>query len=256
MKNRNTSQGNSMIRLSAFIILLMMALLTAGCQDSSTIPTDFGTMSLSVKSISRTTVAAKAPLASGISGAAVDSIVINRARLVLRNIRFKNSDDSLTFRTTPMVVELQPTNVLQQIGVTGVPPRTYREIELEVHRVESTEVASLPPSERAQFNDFLAGNRYSIIIEGTIYSNGNMGESFVFRSRINEEQEFEFEPPIVINESSVNVTMLVNTGLWFRSSDGTTLVDPRDPSQEDTIDHNLKSSIDIFEDNDRDGKDD
>ncbi len=245
-----------MIRLSA--LMLCIVLIAAGCQDPSTGPAGGGTVSLSVKTVNSTTMLQKQHPVFGTAGVGIDSLRITRARVVLRNIRFKNSDDSLTFRTLPMVLQLELNGAMQQIGVSGVPPRTYREIEFEVHRVENEDMAMVPPMDRPQFDDFLAGERYSIIIEGTVYPNGNSGEPFVFRSRVNEEQEFEFEPPIVISdtEPTVNVTMLIDTGRWFRTPGGSSILDPRVSDQEQTINENIKSSIRIFEDNDHDGEDD
>ena len=144
-----------------------------------------------------------------------------------------------------MVLLVSPGAPLQRIDVRGVPAGTYRELEFEVHR--------------AAFADFLSGERYSIIIEGTVYPTGGaLPSPFTFRSRLDERQEFEFEPGLVAadDQGPVNVTMLIDTGRWFRSADGTAVADPRDPAQSALIETNLRSSIRMFEDNDFDGKDD
>lgn len=247
------------MRRSLVRCFISCAILLAGCKDSPTSPAAGGTMKLSVLVVSGAPGAPKIAPAARASAAAVDSVVLTRARLVLRDIRFHTSDDSLDYRSAPMVLLLQPGAPLQQIAVQGVPPGIYREVEFEVHRVESTDVAAMLGAERAAFTDFLQGDRSSIIIEGIVYpAGGAPGASFVFRSRMNERQEFEFSPGLVVDNAQVgvNVTLRVNAGTWFRSEDGLTFADPRDGTQAQLIENNLKASLRIFEDNDLNGEDD
>jgi hypothetical protein len=246
---------------NAIILMLLgsLSFLVAACADSPTSASGGGTMRLSLKAISTPPAAAASRSLVPSAASAVDSVTLTRARLVLRDIRFHTSEDSLDYRTAPLVLTVQPGSPLQEVSVRSVPPGTYREIEFEVHRIESTDVASLLPVQRAPFADFLAGERYSIILEGTVYPAGDgSGVPFTFRSRINERQEFSFDPGLSVSETqdAVNVTMLVDAGSWFRSADGLSIVDPRDPSETDQIENNLKSSIRVFEDNDRNGEDD
>ncbi len=48
---------------------------------------------------------------------------------------------------------------LQNVAVVNVPFRTYRRVEFDIHRIESSDLAGLPASERTRFADFLAGER-------------------------------------------------------------------------------------------------
>jgi hypothetical protein len=189
------------------------------------------------------------------SFAAVDSITISRARFVLSRIKLKTSADSTNFKTEPLIIELNLNGSVQTVGVVGVPFGTFREIEFKVHRVDSSDFVGSSQTKLAQFADFLAGDRYSIIIEGTVYRTGETGQAFVFRSRLMDEQKRDFIPELVVSEGSpaVNVTMLISSFGWFRDSGGT-LLDPTDGNNESLIDHNLKSSIEFYKDNNRDGE--
>ena len=113
------------------------------------------------------------------------------------------------------------------------------------------------PAERALFADFLAGERYSMIVDGMVFKNGTGGQPFTYRSRVNEEQKYDLNPPLVITSSNPNVTVTLRFSSkgWFLGLSGV-LLDPTDSSNQDIIDQNLKASIKVFRDNDRDGDED
>lgn len=187
---------------------------------------------------------------------AIDSLRIARARFVLRDIKYKTQSDSSNFRAAPFVLELNLSSTIQDISVAGVPLGTYRRIEFDVHRISANDVSSLPASEQAQFQDFLAGDTYSIIVSGTTYT-GGQASAFTFRSRVNVKQKIDLAPEIVVSEPSpaVNATMLISSSGWFKSSSGV-LLDPTDPLNENTISDNLRASIKVFKDNNKDGSKD
>jgi len=187
----------------------------------------------------------------------VDSIVLTRIRLVVRHVRFLSPADSSDIRSLPTVVDLGPATGLEDIFISSLPPGNYDGVRIKVHRVEQSDLAGMAPGETAKFDDFLSGDRYSVIAEGIVFDGGISGpRSFVYRSRIDEEQEWFFAEPLVLTESApVTVTMLLDSGTWFRSSTGA-LLDPSDPANENAIDDNIRASIEVFEDNDRNGVDD
>jgi len=160
------------------------------------------------------------------------------------------------FRSAPFVLELNLTSAMQEMSVANVPYGTYRKIEFDVHRTNANEVAALSPAEQTQFQDFLAGDTFSIIISGTTYTSG-LTAAFTFRSRVNVKQKLDMSPEIVINQPSpaVNATMLISSGEWFKSSSGV-LLDPSDTANENTISDNLRASIKVFKDNNKDGSKD
>ena len=125
-----------------------------------------------------------------------------------------------------------------------------------MHRIDSAEVATLPLADQAQFQDFLAGSRYSIIIDGTVYKTGLAPQTFTFRSQDDAKQRIDLVPALVVAEGSTNVnaTMLVSSADWFKS--GSVLLDPTDPNNASVISNNLKASIRVFKDNNKDGSKD
>ena len=187
----------------------------------------------------------------------VDSIQVTRFRLVLKRIKFESDNDSVEFRTAPIVVEYNISGAVHEIAVSAVKFGTYREIGFKVHRVNNYDLDNFTPAERAPFADFLAGERFSMIIDGVVFKDGSGGQPFTYRSRVNEEQKYDLNPPLVITSSNPNVTVTLRFSSkgWFLGLSGV-LLDPTDSSNQDIIDQNLKASIKVFRDNDRDGDED
>jgi hypothetical protein len=224
-----------------------------GC-ESSTEPVTEGTLSLS-SSYS----VAPAPAARVIGSAGpVAEITITRARFVLRDIKYKSAtEDSLTFKAAPFVLQLDLTGASQTVSSIPVKFGSYRRIEFDVHRVEQPEIDALPAAEQVQFGEFLADEKYSSIIERTYTPTGGSAVSFTYRSKVDAKQKVDLNPELVIAEGSteVNTTMLISSEGWFKDSSGS-IVDPTDTNNEGIIDENLKASIRVFKDNNKDGSKD
>ena len=242
---------------SSFLILLLvnvtiLALVADGCNS----PTQATSGLVSMTSIYTASAfpVALSKFGSGSSLLTVDSIKITRARFVLKEIKLKTSTDSANFKDKSFVLALGLNGVMQDIAVAGVPFGTYRKIEFKVHRVDSSDIRGLFPAETAQFADFLSGEKYSIIIEGVLYKDGQSGQAFTYRSKIDAVQKYDLMPELVVSESNpnVNVTMKISSFNWFKNSSGV-LLDPSDTNNEGQIDENLKNAIKLYKDNDRDG---
>lgn len=246
----------------ALAIVSLGTFLFSGCDKSTEPGLTEGQLSMTAKyttsaaallKVSEETIASIAEIA------AVDSIRITRARYVLRDIKFKTAGgDSATFKTDPFVHTLNLSEAPQTITVVPMKFGTYRRVEFDVQRTEQSHVSSLPAAEQAQFADFLAGERYSIIIEGTLYKDrSTSGIAFTYRSKVNAKQKIDLSPELVISESatSVNATLLISSANWFRAQNGS-LVDPTLSQSEGVIDENLKASIRVFKDNNKDGSKD
>ncbi len=236
---------------SGFVILIVMAVAGTGC-DSSTDPKTQGTLSLSSRYSPSTPPAQSTWKTGGIAG--VDSIRVTRARFVLRDVTFKSDRDSIEFKSAPFILDLNLASVFQEVSVREVPFSVYERVEFDVHRVESTDVALLPTADRAAFNDFLAGDRYSIIVEGTVYRTPESDTSFVFRSRIGATQKLDLVPPLAISEANsvAYATLLISSGAWFTGPGGG-ILDPLNPNNESQISDNFNNSIRVFKDSNRDG---
>lgn len=240
--------------LSTTLLTGLTVLLAIGC-DNATEPTKMG--GLSMTSYHSRDVSGLGKIVTGQEGSTVDSVQLSRAIFLLRDIKFKTRGDadSCNFRTSPFVLELNLSGVVQEIGVQSAPFGTYRRVEFDIHRLDSAEYNALPASERLQFQEFMAGDRYSMIIDGVVYRKGQSPQNFIFRSRVNAKQKIELDPLLVIDSGSpvANATLSINSVSWFRSSSGI-LLDPTDPKEENTISDNLSSAIRIHRDNNKDGK--
>lgn len=211
------------------------------------------------------------PKASSVN--AVDSIKITRVRVVLRDIKLKTEDDAHevemetedhgdkkssndSSKLAPFVLELNLNGSTQQISISNVPFGTYDKFKFEIHRVNQNEISNLPAAEQAKFADFLSGERYSIIIDGNVYKNGQ-ATPFTFKSKIDAEFELKLSPKLVVNQTQItlNITLEVSSAGWFVDSNSA-LVDPSDPNNASLINNNLKNFLHVFKDNDKDGKED
>jgi hypothetical protein len=188
-----------------------------------------------------------------------DTLIITRARLVLRDIELKPQETVSCDGDTgpgceeielgPFLVELPLAQGAQQEFAVEVPAGAYSRIDFEVHKVgdDPADLAFL--TQHPEFEDI------SIRVDGSFN-----GSAFVFTTDLNEEQELTLVPPLVVTDTtSTNVTILVVLDSWFRTPTGA-LVDPatanKGGANEGLVTENIKQSLDAFEDPDSDGSDD
>jgi hypothetical protein len=189
-------------------------------------------------------------------------LVIQRVAMVLREIELERQfdddcddhisgedDDCEEFSTGPMILELPMDGSVDHVVTLGnVPADTYDEIEFEIHK---------PEDDTAEDREFIRNNpdfeRVSIRVEGTFD-----GETFVYVTDLNEDQEYALVPPLEVAENTgpVNLTLSINVTTWFVTSGGS-LIDPTSANKggpnESLVEDNIERSIEIFEDHDRDG---
>ena len=235
--------------------------------STSTDPGDTGTTSKVSMNVIYTPLAVSGLQKSG-SINAVDSIKLTRVRVVLRNLKLKAEDDkevemeheengnNSTKKLAPFVLDLNLSGVFQQISVSNIPFGSYNRFKFQIHKVSQGEIDTLSVSEKATFTDFLNSDRYSIIIDGTVYKNGQV-VTFTYRSKINVEIEKTLSPELVINQTqtTLNLTLQVSSAGWFLDQNNS-LLDPSDPNNFSVIENKLKNFLKAFKDNNRDGKED
>ena len=233
--------------------IVLAGLLLVAC-DKSTSPSTTGSLSFSSRYSSGQAPALSLSKTSGTT--AVDSITITRARLVLKDIKFKSAIDSMNYKTGPMIIEVNLSSATQTLALQDVPFANYTRVEFDVHRTQPSEISGMSAAEQAAFADFLADQVYSIIIEGTVYRTGQSDTSFVYRSKVDAQQKYDLVPAVSVTENApdANVTLLFSSGSWFSGPSG--LVDPTDTNNEGVIDENLKAAIRAFKDNNKDGSKD
>ncbi len=260
---------------SAALIILSLTLLS-GCSnngggnpvDSISNGTAAPNVSLSVRYVN--IPVSGLPKSNGTQ--AVDSVVLTRARFVLRDLKLKSGTENKDYEMDtdvenknnekekdlhkPTVVELNLAGSVQEIAVANLPAGTYNGIKFEIHKVNQTEVNTLPASEQPKFADFLAAPGFSILVEGKVYKNGS-NTAFNFKSQIEAEVDINLAKSLVVTPSttSLNLTLNFNSNGWFKDSAGN-LFDPSDPNNLSLINNNIKKYMNAFEDDNKDGNED
>lgn len=225
--------ANIFLRL-LFISVVSAILFFSGCDSAET---TYGTVSLSFRP----------PIIDKISA---DTIVLDTVKILLQNIKLKNqsseTEDQIHLGT--MVVYLSVNQITTDFAVGNVPAGTYDRVRFEVHKCGGSEIP--PDPEFREGND--SSLRYSVIVKGTVDST-----SFVYKSTKSAHQDIKLETPITVEEnSSANLTITVDPIGWF-FTEGSVLLDPTDPANENDIDNNIAQSFKkCFLDNNYDGIED
>lgn len=236
--------------------LVVMGLV--GCSDGAG-PNGGQQVTLSVA----TGLAAPAAASSDSVTSGGHTLVFDQVELVLREIELKrvfddchddssgsgsSDDDCEEFATGPILLDLPlgegPARVVTIEADTG----TYREVEFEIHKPEDD------PGDDQFLRDHPDFRKVSIRARGRFD-----GESFVYQTDLDVEQEYDLVPPLVVGGgTATNVTLVVTIGDWFRVRG--VLVNPlqalKGQAFESEVTENIKRSFKVFEDRDRDGRDD
>jgi hypothetical protein len=188
-------------------------------------------------------------------GDGTNTLVLTRVQLALGEIELEppgiddcdnsgpGSSDCPEIRLAPALVDLPLTGGITTAFSTAIPAGSYHEVELKVDAVESDDFGAA--AFFASNPNFPRGK--SVRVEGTFN-----GQPFVFTSSVEAEVELEFEPPLTVDQSGMNVTINVDVSSWFRSNG--TLIDPLGVDAQSRISSNISASFEAYHDDDRDGR--
>jgi hypothetical protein len=227
----------------------------AGCGKDPASSTA-GSMKLSIRAMSAQSQAGPGSLSKPMvrfsasdASAPVQQVTITSAKVVLSEIEVESANgDSMDFMSnTPLVVNLDLTGGITNIGTVMLPFGTYDELELEIERLKPTDGAVYTANPDLQ--------NLSVSVQG--YVNGDTTAVFTFTSALYAEQEQEFSPPLVVDATSpqVNLMLTIDTRTWFSDGAGNFL-DPRVGQNQYAIEGNIKASIYAFEDDNDNGEPD
>jgi len=246
-------------RLTLAAGLLALGVLAA-CSDAT------GTRGARPVSLSFSTAPSSGVVAALGTAAAGDPLVITRAQLVISRTELEqvgatcasnlveNDDDGCAeLKLGPMLVDLPLTAGAKTALTVTLPEGSYSGFESKIDAVSSE--TDGPGQEAAAF---LAAHpelrNVSIRVEGT-YN----GQPFVYTTNMDVGLEMSFSPALVIDASSSNMTLDVDLSTWFRAQDGSS-IDPATANDgganKSVVEGNIKRSIKVFEDDDRNGRDD
>lgn len=241
----------------------LMAVLVAGCSDA-------GPSNLSQLGFSLATQVGAPAAAVGASFAVngtpetftdgASTLVVTQVQVVLRKIELRRagaltdcvsglSDDCEELELGPVLVDvpLGTPGAARNFSVQ-IAPGSYDRLDLEVHKPSSSEDAGF-----VQANPAFDG--VSVRVTGT-YN----GADFIYSGDMNTGIRFDLNPALVANETAAtDLTLFVNLDQWFRDQAGM-LLDPVTANagqpNESLVEQNITGSLDAFEDNNRDGRDD
>ncbi|MBI2407439.1 MAG: hypothetical protein HYV19_03965 [Gemmatimonadetes bacterium] len=239
-------------------LLFIVAAAAAACGDSTGPSRSATSLSFSAHAPATSQMAGTLALNGQMTvGSGGDTLVITKAQVVLKQIELKQAagvscpdsaskdDGCEELKLGPVLVDLPLSSNVTAPVTVSVPSGTYREIELEVHRVGGDALDAAFTAAHPDFSDI------SIRLEGTFN-----GAPFVYTSKLDAELEMALEPPVVIDGAGGNITVQIDISNWFRN--GSTVIDPRTANvggvNEGIVKEQIKRSFHAVEDHDRDGK--
>ena len=173
-------------------------------------------------------------------------VVIDEASFVIRRVKLKALDaHEEDFKTGSFVVKLNLDGTKNTVALANLPAGTYDRIKFDFHKLDASEIAAIDLNAAPEFAEFIQDNGLSIIIKGTFDDNVTDGiapQNFVFKSRLNEAQEYFFSPGLEIKEGavSVNMDLSIDMSQWFVVNGQ--IVSPLDARFSSDIEKNIKQS--------------
>jgi hypothetical protein len=190
-----------------------------------------------------------------------NTLVLTDVQLVAKHIEFQRQgkdvvceqdvnaeQDCDELNVGPVLLDLALSAGATQSFSVIVPAGTYDKAELHIHRVSSTDAGDAA---------FLAANPGfdGVSIKATGTYNGT---AFTYTTDLDAEQEIALSPALTTDGSTpASVTLFVDVSSWFKTADGTALVDPAtallgQPNQS-LVEGNIQVSLKAFEDENHDG---
>lgn len=238
------NQLQSIKRVLFTFVLFGSIVIYYGC-SSSTTPSDQSTLTTSTEMQNSTVSAAhqkSSPTTAG-SSLTCDSIVINRARLLISTIKMhRDENDTLgegEIKIGPFIAEFNASGATILSKVT-IPPGTYDRMKFEMHKLNDKDDATLLND--ALFGDFVNGGRYTAIIDGKAYVNG-VGYPFSFKTSKTDNVTVFVNPPAVFSAgSSYNLALVFDPKLVFTQG-GSRPLDPRSSDNQHAIEDLIKDAL-------------
>lgn len=230
------------------LIALMMGL--AACSDSTTSPEPNsgnvrveGAMKASSVPFGKIASDAAATAEQYIqAGTTVDSLRITGIKLMISEIKLQRKDGGGVeekVKTGPALLTIDQNGARAVITGT-VPAGTYNKVNLKFHRLNDQEVT--PFIGNAVFADFVTSDRYTIIVEGMAYDNGQ-AMPFKYGSKVEEDLKFDLADFGVTQNGVTIIVVQFDPVAVFKDKDTRLVMDPRDPENANRIDDAVKAAL-------------
>ncbi|MGZ8391722.1 MAG: hypothetical protein ACXWWK_02660 [Gemmatimonadales bacterium] len=241
--------------------LSLLAIVAGACSDAG--PSNLN--QLSFNSATRTAPAAIAGASLGMVGTpetftdGTNTLAIDKVELVLREIELHRAGavtDCVAGADDCEELEIGPILFDVPLGTPGasrtfsvqIAPGSYDKVEFAIHKASPSDDVAF-----VQAHPDLSDA--SVKVTGTYNGTG-----FTYIGRFDVEMEFALSPALIAGETAASdLTLFVDLGQWFREQGGM-LLDPGtansgQPNQ-GVVEQNIKSSLEAFEDENHDGRDD
>lgn len=154
-------------------------------------------------------------------------ITIHSAYVVIGEVRFESSTDSLVFRKkAPYILRLPQDNSSTLDSVEAAVGSGFSELELKIEKLDTTIGSQVLEDQ-------------SIVVKGALYDT----IPFTFVSDLSEK--IRVESSIEISETNVHLLLHFNLLSWFWDEDKEEYLDPNDEGNKSEIEGNIKKSFSI-----------
>jgi phospholipase/lecithinase/hemolysin len=121
----------------------------------------------------------------------------------------------------------------------SVPPGVYEKIKFELHRFSTSEANQY--ANDATLKDFATADRYSILIEGITYKDGNP-TLFNFKAQTTANLSLKFEPSLNLNVNTNNtIAIQLDPDFFFKKWES--ILDPADTKNLNDIENTIINTI-------------
>jgi hypothetical protein len=197
--------------VTSFTLILAFALAFVGCSDD---PASSNYTGVNV-GFQNTAPSVLDGTVYGNPGDSVEQITITSARVVVSMIEF-TGDGTGTYRSTehePIIVNLDLSGNMHRLGFVEIPAGTYSTTTFRIQ--------ALQPTDSGAWGRYPDMRNVSVRVEG--YINDDPGNTFIFTTELDEEQNRQMEPFTINEGESHLVTFRFDHTEWFRDTDGSLL---------------------------------
>jgi len=253
--------------LGGLVVAALAAAGLAACSDTGTNPLvgSGQTMSLSFSGRRPAGVSGAMAVENALGdtlviGSGSDTLRLTSVEIVLRKIELERAGVSVNcdsvadehaceeFTIGPQLVSIPLGPGVATAIEVAVDSGSYKKVQFKIHKPGGD---SLDVVFKAAHPDFAS---ISIRVRGTFN-----GTPFTYTSSLDQEQEYSFVPPLVVDASgsATNLTIRVDVSTWFRAGGTGALISPTTANvggaNEGTVKENIKNSFKAFRDHNRDG---
>jgi hypothetical protein len=237
----------------------------AACQDSAG-PGASGPVAMSFVARGEVATGSALGVTATSSGTLVvsgrDTLRLTSARLVIDEVELSRGsstscldDGDYTVEVTSECAELEVGPFLVDLPLTGsvaspitvsLPAGSYRKLEMKLRRAD-------PGDDRAFDARYPEMRGITVQVAGTY-----RGQPFSWRGDVESQLELYFPSAMTVGGGD-NFTVNIDVGRWFRDDSGA-IIDPASAGAGQpgfaTVAQNIGASFGVYEDDDRDGRDD